>query len=424
MPRIDLIQLRRDTAANWSSANPVLAVGEEGHETDTGKRKIGDGTTHWNDQPYAFAQAAITPPGSQTVPGAPTTVYDALMATGVRFSRYNVNNVFGGEGDPGQFDGYNIPNIPTYDPTKWGMYIGWEPNYNDGDGTGHGGSVPNDLNVSIKSEHYWQFDVPRVAEVVVKTLTSNVATLTTRWHHPYTVGETITVAGVDSTFNGTYVVTAITARTVSYAKAATNVSAVASGGSIDMGSDPTVFYRTYYAWINHADGSIGMVLTADSWTVGTTSGAALIGASASNVALSVPLVLSTVPVATIGSSVLASDAVLNFDGNSANSASLINFLRNGTAAWKFFRVGGFSDYMGLWDYANSKYHVLYTRGAGAGGGSTDFGSAVTIAGNVGFYGHAAVARASALPSDATDLASAIALVNRLKADLIANGLEQ
>jgi Ca2+-binding RTX toxin-like protein len=47
------IQLRRDTAANWTSANPTLALGELGMETDTMLYKIGDGTTAWNSQAYA-----------------------------------------------------------------------------------------------------------------------------------------------------------------------------------------------------------------------------------------------------------------------------------------------------------------------------------------------------------------------------------
>lgn len=41
------IQLRRDTAANWTSTNPTLSAGEVGVETDTGKFKIGDGSTAW-----------------------------------------------------------------------------------------------------------------------------------------------------------------------------------------------------------------------------------------------------------------------------------------------------------------------------------------------------------------------------------------
>jgi len=46
------IQVRRDTAANWTSANTVLSDGEMGYETDTGYMKIGDGATAWNSLAY------------------------------------------------------------------------------------------------------------------------------------------------------------------------------------------------------------------------------------------------------------------------------------------------------------------------------------------------------------------------------------
>lgn len=46
------IQLRRDTAANWTTVNPVLALGEPGFETDTKKAKTGDGVTAWATLPY------------------------------------------------------------------------------------------------------------------------------------------------------------------------------------------------------------------------------------------------------------------------------------------------------------------------------------------------------------------------------------
>lgn len=48
------IQIRRDTAANWTSANPTLSQGEQGYETDTGKLKIGDGSTAWTSLGYSF----------------------------------------------------------------------------------------------------------------------------------------------------------------------------------------------------------------------------------------------------------------------------------------------------------------------------------------------------------------------------------
>lgn len=45
-----LIQLRRGTAAQWTSQ--TLAAGEIGYETDTGNFKIGDGTTGWATLAY------------------------------------------------------------------------------------------------------------------------------------------------------------------------------------------------------------------------------------------------------------------------------------------------------------------------------------------------------------------------------------
>lgn len=48
----DIIQIRRDTAANWTSANPTLAQGELGLETDTQKIKVGDGSTAWTSLVY------------------------------------------------------------------------------------------------------------------------------------------------------------------------------------------------------------------------------------------------------------------------------------------------------------------------------------------------------------------------------------
>lgn len=60
MPRNDLIQIRRDTAANWTSVNPTLAAGEQGFETDTGKFKIGTGSTAWTSLLYATDASDIT----------------------------------------------------------------------------------------------------------------------------------------------------------------------------------------------------------------------------------------------------------------------------------------------------------------------------------------------------------------------------
>jgi hypothetical protein len=63
-------QVRRDTSANWTSANPKLADGEMGYEKDTGKIKIGDGNALWNSLPYFPTIPAIFFDG-----GFPNTVY-------------------------------------------------------------------------------------------------------------------------------------------------------------------------------------------------------------------------------------------------------------------------------------------------------------------------------------------------------------
>lgn len=50
----DSIQLRRDTAASWTTANPILAQGEVGISIDLTppRMKVGDGLTAWNDLAY------------------------------------------------------------------------------------------------------------------------------------------------------------------------------------------------------------------------------------------------------------------------------------------------------------------------------------------------------------------------------------
>jgi hypothetical protein len=53
------IQLRRGTASQWTSANPILAEGEMGVELDTGKWKFGDGTGTWSVLAYGSGAALL-----------------------------------------------------------------------------------------------------------------------------------------------------------------------------------------------------------------------------------------------------------------------------------------------------------------------------------------------------------------------------
>lgn len=60
MAVVTQIQVRRGTAAQWTSTNPILASGEWGYETDTGKVKIGNGATAWTSLPYSGASGTVT----------------------------------------------------------------------------------------------------------------------------------------------------------------------------------------------------------------------------------------------------------------------------------------------------------------------------------------------------------------------------
>ena len=111
----DRIQLRRDTAANWVSVNPVLAQGELGIETNTGKAKIGNGIAAWDSLAYAnwgidttavdnaltalaSYQVPLSGPASLTLPAGTSlqltlTAYDSYSSYSVSAASGNVSRV-------------------------------------------------------------------------------------------------------------------------------------------------------------------------------------------------------------------------------------------------------------------------------------------------------------------------------------------
>lgn len=57
MPAITSIRARRGTSAQWSSTNPILALGELGLDTTLNKLKLGDGATVWSALPFLLQSA-------------------------------------------------------------------------------------------------------------------------------------------------------------------------------------------------------------------------------------------------------------------------------------------------------------------------------------------------------------------------------
>ena len=91
MPPTTQINIRRDTAANFTSANPTLALGEIAYETDTRNIKVGDGATAWTAlgyiNPYRGGTAAA--PTSNTVLGSGA---GAAMQSGATLNTVVGNN--------------------------------------------------------------------------------------------------------------------------------------------------------------------------------------------------------------------------------------------------------------------------------------------------------------------------------------------
>lgn len=91
------IQFRRDTAANWSSANPTLSSGELGLVTDTGQYKIGNGSAAWNSLSFSALTGifASLPLDAIADPSAPSS---GLVAYSKSVSGKNLLKIIGPSG--------------------------------------------------------------------------------------------------------------------------------------------------------------------------------------------------------------------------------------------------------------------------------------------------------------------------------------
>ena len=92
------IQLRRDTAANWTSTNPILDQGEPGYETDTGNIKYGNGSSRWSALSYGGGPSGPGA-GSYSLPTASgSTLGGIKIGSGLSIDGSGVVTASGGGG--------------------------------------------------------------------------------------------------------------------------------------------------------------------------------------------------------------------------------------------------------------------------------------------------------------------------------------
>ena len=193
---------------NGRNGNLVLATGDAGDENKIvfAAGGFASGNTQMEITPDVNVHIEIPTPSTSATTGA-LTVVGGVGVQGDMNIQGNMNIVgnftFGGGSTSAQ-------NLAVTDPL---VFVG---NGNNADTQDLGLIGEYSAPVTIST-----------ATVNNKALTDNVATLTTAAAHNFLVGDRVTIAGVDATFNGTYALTAVTSNTFSYAKTASNVTSAA-----------------------------------------------------------------------------------------------------------------------------------------------------------------------------------------------------
>ena len=114
MAVVTQIQVSRGTASQWTSANPTLAAGEWGLETDTLKTKIGDGSTAWTSLAYqgagtvtsitagaGLSGGTITTSGTIAIDSTVATLTDTQTLTNKTLTDPKINLAFNADSGSG-----------------------------------------------------------------------------------------------------------------------------------------------------------------------------------------------------------------------------------------------------------------------------------------------------------------------------------
>ncbi len=175
------IQLRRDTAANWTRINPILADGEPGLDITNNKIKMGDGTTEWADLSYLTvdehtrlvndnAVVTLNTDGVLNIPGTIHNTNGITMTSGRGAVEFGVNLEA-----PGQASHFHInKTVETSSTTD--LFFGDDSNYV---------KLPSNGGVVIGTDGAttWSFDVngslivPSVESTIVSEVGTDATTL-------------------------------------------------------------------------------------------------------------------------------------------------------------------------------------------------------------------------------------------------------
>lgn len=110
-----LIQFRKGLAETWTNVNPTLGLGEPGYESDTGKLKIGDGSTTWTSLNYVNETIQLSTIDDVSI-SSPATTNQVLT-----YSNGNwINKTF----DISLIEKGSIP-FGGYSDSKMGYYYSW-----------------------------------------------------------------------------------------------------------------------------------------------------------------------------------------------------------------------------------------------------------------------------------------------------------
>ena len=212
------------------AGNLVIATGDKGTENKIiiAAGGFATGTEQVVITPDVNVHIEIPTPSTNATTGALTVVGGVGIVGDVNIQG---SITFGGSGTQ-----VGTQNLAVSDPM---IFVG-------------NGSITDDDDLAFVGE-YKRYVADGTSKTVTnKALTENVATLTVDAAHGYEVGTEVVVAGVDATFNGTFIVTAVTANTLSYGVTAADVTSTAASGTVTAA---TIAKSTWTAFSkDNADG--------------------------------------------------------------------------------------------------------------------------------------------------------------------------